>query len=256
MKWPPTVCLLIACASLTPAPLYSQTALLIGRTLDYNTEMPIAGARVEIVDDRGRRVASAMSDSAGTFRFSRVDAGSYQLRAGSAGYKEVLTPPVELADSGTVVVVVRLAVDVIPLAPLEVTARPAPLHRNVALAAFLERVERSMGGTFIMPDEIGLRSPRYVTDLLATTAGFMVVADALVNQRAQCAPSVYLDGTRLNNQPKTSSTATREAFEVANLIPPSELAGIEVYRGAATVPGEFSGSNAACGVILLWTNRG
>lgn len=148
---------------------------------------------LNVVDSRGRRITSATTDSAGAFRFSGLDPGSYQLRARSDAYKEVLTPPVELVDSGIVAVVVRLAADLIPPAPLEVTAPPSMPRRNVALSTFLERAERGIGGILIMPDEIHRRSPRNVTDLLATTAGIVVMQDIIINQRTQCAPTVYLD---------------------------------------------------------------
>jgi hypothetical protein len=236
--------------------LSAQDALLVGRALDFNTEAPIAGARIDVVDSRGRRIASETTDSAGAFRFSGLDAGSYQLRARSDAYREVMTPPVELGDGGVVDVVVRLAVNIIPLAPLEVTARPSTPRRNAALSAFLQRAERGIGGVFIMPDEIERRSPRNITDLLATTAGLLVMQDVLMNQRTQCPPTVYLDGVRLNHLSESSDGALAEAFEAANLVPPTSLEGIEVYRGAATVPGEFGGSRAGCGVVPLWSKHG
>ena len=34
---------------------------------------------------------------------------------------------------------------------------------------------------------------------------------------------------------------------------PHVLRGIEIYRGPGEVPGDFGGSNAACGVIVMWT---
>jgi hypothetical protein len=35
--------------------------------------------------------------------------------------------------------------------------------------------------------------------------------------------------------------------------PIRDVYGIEIYRGPSEVPGEFSGSNAMCGVIVMWT---
>ena len=32
-----------------------------------------------------------------------------------------------------------------------------------------------------------------------------------------------------------------------------DIQGIEVYRGSAEVPGEYSGSFAGCGVVAIWT---
>ena len=36
-------------------------------------------------------------------------------------------------------------------------------------------------------------------------------------------------------------------------IPWSQIAGVEVYKGPATLPAEFAGSNARCGAIVIWT---
>jgi hypothetical protein len=32
----------------------------------------------------------------------------------------------------------------------------------------------------------------------------------------------------------------------------SEIAGVEIYRGAAETPLEFSGPTASCGTIVIW----
>lgn len=194
-----SACLAIACALVTPDQVWSQSALLVGRVLDFKTEGPIPGVRVDAVDGRGRQVGSAITDTAGVFHLPRIAKGSYQLRARTLGYRSVLTPFVDLDGYGPVEVIVRLAVDAIPIAPLEVTARPARLHRNVALSEFFQRAERRIGGTFIMREEIELRRPKEVTELLATSAGIMVLNNRLINQRVQCAPTVYLDGVRLNH---------------------------------------------------------
>ena len=35
----------------------------------------------------------------------------------------------------------------------------------------------------------------------------------------------------------------------------NEIAGLEVYVSAASVPREFAGATAACGVIVIWRGR-
>jgi hypothetical protein len=35
-----------------------------------------------------------------------------------------------------------------------------------------------------------------------------------------------------------------------------DIEGIEVYTGAADVPGEFAGTDAGCGVVVIWTRNG
>ena len=37
---------------------------------------------------------------------------------------------------------------------------------------------------------------------------------------------------------------------------PLDLEAVEVYRSAAELPIEYGGTNAACGVLLLWTRIG
>lgn len=38
-----------------------------------------------------------------------------------------------------------------------------------------------------------------------------------------------------------------------NLVSPSEVAAIEVYRRASEMPAEYIGSDAQCGVVSIWT---
>jgi hypothetical protein len=236
--------------------------VLSGRTLDFVSEAPIATVEVELLDERQRRIASTISDSAGRFRFERHQSGSWHLRARSIGYQTVLTPPVDIAAGDTVDVVVRLGVDAVPLAPLEVVARAETIHRYPGLAAFHRRVERDLGGRFILREEIDERSQRLVTDLLIT-AGVHVIGNAsggevgLVMRRLNCIPMVYLDGAVLTSRMEENPEAkARQAYEAVNLMMPFDVEGIEVYAGPATVPPEFGGSSGACGVIAIWTRRG
>ena len=41
-----------------------------------------------------------------------------------------------------------------------------------------------------------------------------------------------------------------ELADALDLIPPSEIQFMEVYRGIGSIPGEFSGG---CGAIVIWT---
>jgi hypothetical protein len=50
---------------------------------------------------------------------------------------------------------------------------------------------------------------------------------------------------------------TTKDFNVDD-IAPSEIYGIEIYNGAAAVPGQFMSATAggACGLIMIWTAGG
>lgn len=243
---------------LLAAPAAAQTPVS-GRVLEFTADQPVAAAQVELLDARERRVASTTTDESGAFRFASVRPGSYSIRARSIGYREVATPAFTVADE-PVSLIVRIAVDAVPLAPLEVVTRPAPLHANLAISDFMERSRRRMGGTFMMIEEIEERQPRHVSDLLRTVGSFTVfdsggrsMGGTIFNNRSQCQPTVWIDGQRVFSQNRGRPGGS--AFEWVNSVHWSELQGIEIYAGAATIPAQFSGSEARCGVIALWTRR-
>jgi hypothetical protein len=43
---------------------------------------------------------------------------------------------------------------------------------------------------------------------------------------------------------------------VDGLVIPAEVEAVEVYDGPGSLPAEFGGSNAGCGVVVIWTRRG
>ena len=63
--------------------------------------------------------------------------------------------------------------------------------------------------------------------------------NAVMVRTPQCHPTWYIDGVEVHS------------FEEST--PIIDIYGIEVYRGAGEIPAEFSGSNAMCGVIVVWT---
>ncbi len=85
---------------------------------------------------------------------------------------------------------------------------------------------------------------------------------ALYINRSGCAPHVYLDGVRVTHLPRSGAdprvrdNPAEEAARALNMVDPSTLAAVEIYRGPAEIPGEFIDSDSKCGIILLWTRRG
>ena len=57
-----------------------------------------------------------------------------------------------------------------------------------------------------------------------------------------CAMQVVIDGVPMPAR-----------FPLELLPTPKEIAGFEIYNGAATVPPQFSGVDRRCGMILVWT---
>jgi hypothetical protein len=91
--------------------------------------------------------------------------------------------------------------------------------------------------------------------------GFEVVggpatSGSILNRRYSCPPLVYIDGvlvTHTSFSGKGVGEAAGEAAAAIDMVHPLDVAGIEIYRGPAQTPGEFGGSNARCGVIVVWT---
>jgi len=91
-----------------------------------------------------------------------------------------------------------------------------------------------------------------------TADGFprVSMARALGGGNRGCPVVFYLDGIKLN---ATAGLGTelmgREKLEAVLRLSPSQIEGVEVYKGAAQLPAEFGGSDAECGVIAVWTRR-
>jgi hypothetical protein len=134
------------------------------------------------------------------------------------------------------------------------------VHHNVAIGAFLKRSPRRLGGHFFLRDEIEERQPRRTSDLLQLVPSMTVIdhgsstrTGAVHNARAQCQPVVYVDRVLIFQPPVYKGFVS--AYDAMNSVHWGDLEGMEVYLGPATVPAEFSGSRARCGVIAHWTTR-
>ena len=57
-----------------------------------------------------------------------------------------------------------------------------------------------------------------------------------------CPMLIYLDGILVS-----------EGGAADMWVSPVEIGGVEVYKGAASLPAEFSGPNSRCGVVAIWT---
>jgi len=110
------------------------------------------------------------------------------------------------------------------------------------------------GGVFLDRAEIERRNPRTLTDLVRTIPGVRVVPRPtgfryvsshfrrVAGDIGTCDVMLYLDG-----QPFLMETGDADAR-----IRISEIIALEAYVTAGSVPRQFAGSDAACGVILIW----
>lgn len=246
-----------------PAPATTQVRV-IGRVLDDVTEQVVPYAMVELLTGRGDLIEATETDTEGNFLFEvKKGIKAIRLDVRRVGYMNNRTPILYFDDRTFFQVEVRLDVDAVLLAPLEVVARSG-VDRSAVLAGYFQRLETGQG-IYITRDHIEARNPVFVTDLLREVPGLTLVSAGagtrpvvqMSRSLAQgCATQVYIDGFLVN--PRSISLAGRTVdFRIDDVVHPGSVEGIEVYRGLSTIPAEFlDGDAAQCGVIAIWTRRG
>ena len=214
----------------TPLPVRAQS--IVGKVLDHNTNTPIVAGDVHLVDRTGLVRARSIADTAGWFRLVAPIPGTYRLRAASLGYSAVESIELALDKGVEIETEVRLSSQAITLEPLRIIGR-----REVKvgrLAEYYDRAEwtrKSGFGRVFMRDDIERMSPFSVTSLLRT-----------VPARTDCPMTYMLDGLIV------------EARMIDSMIQPEDVEGIEIYRGYAQVPAEYS-FRASCALTLIWTRN-
>lgn len=227
---------------------------LVGNVVDARSGAPLVDAGVHLPE---LSLGTGTRDG-GRFEISSVPPGRHLVEFTHLGYATVRDTVVVVAER-TSDVDVRLAVDAIDLAPIEVTVE----RRELALetAGFYERRDKGWG-RFIDLEAIEREDPVEMTDLLDGLNGVTLLHDRFNplnryvvlrggrsgNRGGPCYPKVWLDGTRFHQDHNRPANLDQ-------VVNPTTLAGIEVYPGQAGVPPRYGGPDSTCGVILLWTRQ-
>jgi len=258
------MCLLAtAAALLLAAPPAPAQSLVRGILLDAVSGGPLPEGVVVISANRGRWQRALRTDSVGCFEFPDVSPGPYRLRATRLGYREAVGNLVLTADS-VVDVEVRMAVETVVLAPVTVTSRST---RDVSpvLRGFYDRLEHGTG-RFITREEIEARHPVRISDMLRNLPNLrsspprMGSSGSGLSQGSnsdRCTVVFFVDGMQINQPSTPGVRATpRNDMAIDDYVQPDEVEGIEVYRGEADTPAEFSTRWVQCGTVVIWTRRG
>lgn len=208
------------------------------RVLTAAEERPLAGAQVlvEGVSVRG------ITDRSGFVRIEHLPAGPRTVSVRYLGYAS-MQEVISLVPGRPTRLQVRMGVEPIALAPVRVRA-----NRSILLARGFYDRQRSGQGTFLTRQEIQQQNPRYMSDVLRRTSG-IVVGGSTFGSR----PSAYIRGGagRCPIQYFVDGTLTSN-FNIDE-VQPGDVEGLEIYRGAATIPPAYNKGTATCGVILIWT---
>lgn len=242
---------------LLPGPGARSQQGLRGRVVDEEGN-PVAGTTLELMDNSS--VAHAVADSMGRFELRVPQAAAYVLRARRLGWAEA-ADTVRVPEGRILSVTVRMVRDPLRLEPLIVVAEAR--EPELDQVGFYGRSEGL--GRFMTLETIEKRRPPRTSDLLGQVSGvFLVPApdgvrvitrSGLPNARLTgdgiCWPRILLDGMVV--EPGGQLPIPVPIDQVVN---PSDIVGVEVYRSAAEVPPQFGGAQSACGVIVIWTRRG
>ena len=250
---------------------------VFGLIRDARTGQGIEAADIRVQDTDYR----AMTNSNGFFAIPDVRPGLYAVTVGHLAYQD--REVVVRIDGGQAYQVdVDLEVDAIPLEGITVSVVPSRLfgdmvdlqrRMEMGFGDFLVRRDlESRGGTLASalqgrlgvrvvtggnrPGEryVVLRQARDITSIPASEQNGETL-DAGPSELVQeyCFPAVWVDGHRLS-MPRSGGIG-HDPVDFSQFLT-LDIEAVEVYRGAASVPGEFGGGDAACGAVVIWTRRG
>ena len=217
-----------------------QSGRLMGRVLDASTEAPVVAAAVSV---RGRPLA-VDTDRQGRFVLTGVPAGEHEVEVRRIGYAP-LQHSITVDRGLTTEMEIGLVPTPLEMEPIVATVTRA---RRLEIVGFYERKhwgELTGLGHFITVDEIDRWRPLTVSGFVSMMVPGM---SGLANRRMStgfsnqpCPMKQYIDGVLLRSG------------GLDQYIRPFEIGAIEVYKGPASLPAEFTGSDARCGAVLVWT---
>lgn len=229
----------------------TRTGRIVGEVRDARTRRPVATAAVSVAG----RAQVVESNQAGYFVLTGLPVGEHELSVRHIGYVPLIHP-VTVARGLTTEVAVDISAEAFEMEPIVATViRP----RNLEIRGFYERRhwgELSGGGTFYTAEDIERRRPLRITHMIADVPGMRLrcngsgIRGCKVESSRSSAAGFGTEGCELNVHLDGIKMSSKELDE---LVLPAEIAGIEVYAGAAAVPAEFAGSDARCGAVVIWT---
>lgn len=250
--WPRSMRRLVVAASATlliGQPLAGQnaakTAKLKGVVRDRSTGTAIRRAEIILLSDS----RAVLSDSAGAFVFAEFPAGVSQLLIRALNFP-ALGIIVELAEGQVldrpVVLDSTAAGRAAQELPTVAVHADAPAF-NYRMTEF-ERRRHTGRGQYVTEDEIVKSGAYSIADAIKHMRGVDYRCEGtgcyvrMFRAPMRCLPEYIVDGRAMNDFGPTT--------------PIRDIIGLEVYAGPADVPGEFAGTNAGCGVVVVWTRSG
>lgn len=227
--------------------------LVRGTIVDSASRKPLTGATITVVGEP----VTARSDDAGRFALPLHRAGMVVLTVRRLGYT-AQTWSFAMTAADTADATLPIAPAVAQLDTVDVNAA-AVANRPAHVADFERRRQQKNGGVFITRADIDENHPVATADLLRRVASVDVrqkdMRTVIVSHRGTASVLISPD---LCVIPLGRDGLILGPNYNVNDIPASEIYGIEVYAGPATVPVEYRTSlpNGFCGLVMVWTRSG
>ncbi len=222
-----------------------------GRVVEDSTKEGISGAIVSVMRPGGALVGTARTDSVGGFSVTLDSAGVILLRVVHPSYVTVTSDTISVDENEAVTLELRLARQVIPIAPLVVTART-----DRRLQGYYERLSKHAAfGYFVTREQIARRPGISASELLRGVPGVRLVdappchgcaAENLIYLRGgadRCPATILIDGMEIKQGVGMPIDAS---------LTPDQLEGVEVYPDPAGVPPALGVFSNQCGVVAFW----
>ncbi len=242
------------------APLAAQAAFatLKGVVTDAVTQQPVNGARV-VIAATGRY---ATTDSLGVFELREIPSGVIRFFFTAPGYPRT-----------SVVLALAKGETMVQRFELESIAAEAAATGSAAGDSAAGRVQRLPATEVIGEASRGVRYEdferrlktgrgQYVTREVIEERAYNNLSDAVRGLRGvaiECGGSrgclIRMARSLPGCYPQYVVDGRPDNFFGPN-VAVRDIEGIEVYTGAADVPGEFAGTDAGCGVVVIWTRNG
>lgn len=225
-------------SSAQDAPRRSEIRGVVIRGAD---RIPVPDAQLSI---QGTDLA-VVTDKNGKFKFPKVAAGEYIVRAEVGGFPPA-TSVIQVEDGDRLEMEFQVGSSgAQPLPDIEVVGEDV---RVSPIVEFSRRATEGRG-RYILRAEIEQRRPASLMALMRSVPGARIICPRTEHRcelrlrRANCGPAYFLDGI-----PSDPS--------ILYLTVPSDVEGIEIYSGPSETPIELESVRAGCGVIAIWTRVG
>jgi hypothetical protein len=220
-------------------------ALLRGKVVNA-TGAPMANVRVEVEGTTSR----ALTNAEGAFSLSELPSGTQSVTARQMGFAPV-SKPVELSTREAATTTITMSQPVQMLDPVVVTAETDMSLDNIGFSSR----KRGMSGTFMDADDIMKRGPNQLTDVFRTVPSLRVVPVSPYDYAVESSRGNMLGGNCVKFWLDGTSYDPVFPGDVDRMIPPYNIAAIEVYQGS-TVPIQFTSANSSnCAVIVIWSKH-